>query len=110
MVPEMEPDRHSTSLKKTRITTEAITTQGHNENNARRKAQTAPWEDKNFLQKAEGALDSVHLLSVKGVLVQEKDEIWNHDHSLTLVVDNDDHEQEKEVAEVKPFLFLTSDN
>jgi hypothetical protein len=102
----MKPDRHSTSLTKAPIIAQ-ITTQGHNENKATKKAQTAPLKDKNLLQKAEGALDPSRLPSTK---VQKKDETWDNDHSLTLVVDDDYYEQEKENAEVKLFLFLISDN
>jgi hypothetical protein len=101
----MKLDCHSTSLTKAPGITQAIKTEGHNENNARKKAQTAPWGDRNFLQKAEEALES-RSPSTKKILVQKKDETWEPDHSLTLVADNDDHEQEKEVIEVKSFLFL----
>lgn len=92
---EMKPDRHSTSPTKASIVTQAITTEGHNENNPRKKAQLAPWEDKNFLQKAEGTSDPIRLPSTKEILVPKKDETWNHDRSLTLVV-GDDYEREKE--------------
>lgn len=64
----------------------------------------APWEDKNFLQKAEGALEPIPSPSTKEILAQSKGEIWDPDHSLTLVVDDDDYEQEKEV-EVNYFCF-----
>lgn len=101
--PEMKPDRHSMSLTKVPIIAQ-ITTQGHNENKTTKKAQTAPWEDKNLLQKAEGAS------CLPSTKVQRKDETWDNDHSLTLVVDDDYYEQEKENVEVKPFLFLISDN
>lgn len=106
----MKLDCHSTNLTKAPGITQAIKTEGHNENNARKKAQTAPWGDKKILQKAEGALES-RSPSTKKILVQ-KDETWEPDHSLTLVANNDDHEQEKEVIEVKSFLFLflISDN
>ena len=106
----MKLDCHSTSLTKAPGITQAIKTEGHNENNARKKAQTALWGDI-FLQKAEEALES-RSPSTKKIMVQKKDETWEPDHSLTLVADKDDHEQEKEVVEVKSFLFLfmISDN
>lgn len=63
-------------------------------------------ENKNFLQRAEGAFEPICSPSTKEILVQKKDGIWDLDHSLTLVVDDDDDEQEKEVVEVKSFLFL----
>lgn len=107
----MKLDCHSTSLIKAPGITQAIKTEGHNESNARKIAQTALWGDKNFLQKAEGALEPIRSPSTKEIMVQKKDETWDLDHSLTLVVD-DDYEQEKEVVEVKSFLFLfpISDN
>jgi hypothetical protein len=101
----MNLDCHSTSLTKAPNITQTIKTEGHNEHNARKKVQTAPWEDKNFLQKAEGALEPIPSPSTKEILVQ-KNETWDLDHSLTLVVDDDDYEQEIEVVEVKSFLFL----
>lgn len=100
----MKPDRHSTSLAKTPSVTQAIETQGDKENNARKKSQTVPWD---FLQKAEGVLDPIRLPSTstsKETLIQE-DETSDHDQSLTLLVDDDDYKQEKEVVEVKSFLI-----
>jgi hypothetical protein len=99
--PEMKPDRHPTSLTKAPIIPQ-ITTQGQNENKATEKAQAAPWKDKNLLQKAEGALDPSRLPSTK---VRKKIETWDNDHSLTLVVDDDYYEQEKENVEVNHFSF-----
>jgi hypothetical protein len=102
----MTLDCHSTSLTKAPSTTQTIKTEGHNEHDARKKARTAPWEDKNFLQKAEKALEPISSPSTREILVQKKDETWDLDHSLTLVVDDDGYEQEKGVVEVKSFLFL----
>ena len=104
----MKLDCHSTSLTEAPSITQAIKTEGHNENNARNKAQMAPWEDMNFLQKAEGAFKPIRSPSTKEILVQKKDETWDLDHSLTLVVDDDDYEQEKEFFEVKPSCFYSS--
>lgn len=109
---ETEPDCHSTTLTQAPIIAQTITTQGHNENNSRKKAQTVPWEDKNFQQKTDGALDlAIRLPSTKGIRVQKEDETWDHDHSLTLVVDDNDYTQDKEAVEVKSlFPSLISDN
>jgi hypothetical protein len=95
-----------------RIRMDIVKTEGHNENNERKKVQTAPCGDKNFLQKAEGDIEPIRSPSTKELLVQKKDDTWDLDHSLTLVVDDDDYEQEKEIVEVKSFLFLflISDN
>jgi hypothetical protein len=101
----MKFDCHSTSLTKAPSTVQAIKTEGDNENDAGKKAQKAPWEDKNFLQKADRALEPVRSPSTKEILVMKRDETWDLDHSVTLVVDDDDYEQEK-VVEVKPFVFL----
>lgn len=108
--PEMKLDCQPTSLTKAPSLTWGINTEGHNENNARKKAQTAPWEDKNFLLKTEGAFALNRSPSTKEILVQKKDETWDPDHSLTLVVDDDDYEQEKEVVEVKNSCSLISDH
>lgn len=102
----MTLDCQSTSSTKAQSTTQTIKTEGHNENDARKKARTAPWEDKTFLQKAEKALEPISSPPTREILVQKTDETWDLDHSLTLVVDDDGSEQEKEVVEVKSFLFL----
>jgi len=95
----MELDCHTTSLAKVPSITQ---TEDHNENKARKKAQTSPWEVMNFPQKAE----PIRSPSAMEILVQKKDDTWDLDHSLTLVVDDDDYEQEKEVVEVKNFLNI----
>ena len=105
--PEIKADRESTTSAKAPTFTQAIATQGHNESKARKHVQMALWEDKNFLQKAEGFLEPVRLPSTKEGVIQ-KDETSDHDHSITLLVDDDDYKQEKEVVEVKSFLFLFS--
>lgn len=102
----MELDCHLTSLTKAPSITQAIKTEVHNESNARKKAQTASREDKkNLLPKAEGVFEPIRSPSMKEMFVQKKDETWALDQSLTLVVDDDDYEQEK-VVEVKAFLSL----
>ncbi|KAF8803558.1 hypothetical protein BYT27DRAFT_7214560 [Phlegmacium glaucopus] len=102
--PEMKPDRHPTILKKPPSITQAITTtkQGNDESYARKEAQTTPREDKSLLQEAEGALDPIHLPSTKETLIQ-RDEISDHDYSLTLLVDGDDYKRE-EVVEPSTFV------
>lgn len=97
----MKPDRHSTSLGRTPSVTQAIETQGDKENNARKKSQTVPWD---FLQKAEGVLDPTRLPSTS-TSKETLNETSDHDQSLTLLVDDDDYKQEKEVVEVKSFLI-----
>jgi hypothetical protein len=102
----MKLNRPSTSLTKAPSITHAIKTEIHDENDEnidRKKAQTAPWGDKNLLQKAEGAFEPIRSPSKKEILIQKKDDTWDRDHSLTLVVDDDDYEQEKEVVEVMSF-------
>lgn len=81
--------------KRTRM--DIVKTEGHNENTDRKKDQTVSWGDKNFFQMASEPIRSP---STKEILVQKKDDTWDLDQSLTLVVD-DDYEQEKEVVEVK---------
>jgi hypothetical protein len=95
----MTLDCHSASLTKAPNTTQTIKTEGLNEHDARKKARTAPWEDKNFLQKAEKALEPISSPPPREILVQKTDETWDLDNSLTLVVDDDGYEQEKEVVE-----------
>ena len=81
--------------KRTRL--DIVKTEGDNQNNDRKEAQTASWGDKNFLQKAEGVSEPIRSPSAKEILVPKKDDTWDLDRSLTLVVDDTDYEQEKEV-------------
>ena len=107
----MKLDCPSTSLTKPPSITHAIETESHDENNEnvdRKKAQTASLGDKNPLQKAEGTFEPIRSPITKEILIQKKDDTWNLDHSLTLVVDDDDYEQEKEVVEVKSSHFCPS--
>lgn len=101
----MKLDCHSTSLTKAISITQAIKTEDPDESNNRKKAQTALWRDKIIQQKVEGAFEPIHSPYTNEILIQKKD-AWDLDHSLTLVVDDDDYVQEKEVEEVKSFLFL----
>lgn len=96
----MKLESYSTSSAKS-----PITTQGHHEHNARKKIEMAPWEDENFLQKAEGALDSIRLPSAKEILVQ-KDETWDHDQTVTLLVDDEDSKEEEELVKLFPFPII----
>ena len=99
---EMKPDNHSMSLGRASSIPQAIMPPSHSENNARLKeAQTAPGEEDKNVQNIQEALDPNRLLSTKDMLIH-KDETWDNDHSLTLLVDD---KGEKEAIEVKPFLL-----